>query len=212
MSPRTRKLRKIVNPPPVKGFRPYGGDSALKNSEPVYLLYEEYEALRLCDYDMLNHNQASGLMEVSRPTFTRICASGRQKMAKALVEGRQIAIEGGKVFFDSDWFHCSGCGSYFNDPHKEVVPDRCPLCKSNSVESWEPAGKRNSGDGDNIFSGTNIPTGRKDICYCPSCGEKREHQPGVPCRSEICSQCNQPMQRGGMPETGRQKRTRGGRK
>ena len=76
----------------------------------INLLYEEYEALRLCDYSMENHNRASEIMEVSRPTFTRIYASARQKLASAFVEGRQIVIEGGKVYFDSDWHICNDHG------------------------------------------------------------------------------------------------------
>ncbi len=101
--------------------------------EPVTLLYEEYEALRLCDYDMLNHNQASEIMSVSRPTYTRIYAAARRKVAKAFVEGRQIVISGGKVYFDSDWYHCTACKCSFNNPDKEMAVDCCPLCSSKQI-------------------------------------------------------------------------------
>jgi len=85
-----------LNPPSIKGFKPYGLDSEGTAAEPVTVLFEEYEALRLSDYDSLNHHQASVMMGVSRPTFTRIYASALQKIAVAFVEGRQITIEGGK--------------------------------------------------------------------------------------------------------------------
>jgi uncharacterized protein len=137
MSPRSKTLRKVLNPPSIKGFKPYGPDFKQKNPEPVTLFMEEYEALRLCDYDYFNHHQASVLMGVSRPTFTRIYASALRKIAMAFVEGKQIAIEGGKVYFDSDWFRCAACNCYFNHPEKEKKPEICPLCGSSNILPYE---------------------------------------------------------------------------
>jgi len=135
MSPRNKRLRKVFNPPPIKGYKPYGPGIVKDESVPVILLYEEYEALRLCDYDLMNHHHASIEMGVSRPTFTRVYAKARQKIATAFVEGRQIAIEGGKVYFDSDWYHCTNCGSYFNNPEKDIEITRCALCGSNQFSN-----------------------------------------------------------------------------
>ncbi|MDD2346480.1 MAG: DUF134 domain-containing protein, partial [Bacteroidales bacterium] len=81
MNKRIRRIRKVLNPPTIKGFIPYGGTEKSEKENPVILLYEEYEAVRLCDYDMVNHHEASVVMGVSRPTFTRIFASARQKIA-----------------------------------------------------------------------------------------------------------------------------------
>jgi hypothetical protein len=75
-------------------------------------------------------------MKISRPTFTRIYASARRKVAKSLTEGRQIIIEGGKVYFDSDWYTCLGCGSYFNNPEKELEVNECPLCGCDWIENY----------------------------------------------------------------------------
>jgi len=108
MSPRPKRLRKINNPPLIRGFKPYGLESKNIPDEPVFLLYEEYESIRLCDFEMLNHLDASAAMGVSRPTLTRIYAKARQKIAEALVKGHQIVFEGGKVYFDSDWYKCAG--------------------------------------------------------------------------------------------------------
>lgn len=130
-------LRKVLNVPVIKGFKPYGPDSGMQHLEPVNLLYEEYEAIRLSDYDHLNHQQASEMMGVSRPTFTRIYASALQNMAKALVEGRQLSIEGGKVYFDSDWYECQQCQCNFNNPEKEKEMGSCPLCGSNQIRRFD---------------------------------------------------------------------------
>ena len=137
MSPRIKTLRKVLNPPVIKGFKPYGIKSGKQNSARINLLFEEYEALRLCDYDQCNHHQASVLMGISRPTFTRIYASALQKIAKGFVEGNQIEIEGGKVYFDSDWYECAGCGCYFNNPEKDKKVENCPLCGNHQIKSFD---------------------------------------------------------------------------
>jgi len=169
-------------PPVIKGFKPYGASDAEKK-DPVILLFEEYESLKLCDYEMKNHNQASLIMQVSRPTFTRIYAQARIKIAKALTEGRQIVIEGGKVYFDSDWYKCNSCGCYFNHTNKPALVEECPLCGSENVKEVDSdeAGRR---------------IGNKDdICICNKCGYELEHKLGKPCASEICPNCNSRMKR-----------------
>jgi len=128
MSPRTKTPRKVLSPPPIKGFNPYGVETGMPTMEPVMLMMEEYEALRLCDYDGCNQLQASVMMGVSRPTFTRIYAAALKKIAKAFVEGRRISIKGGKVYFDSDWYHCHSCNCFFNYPDKDKKLEGCPLC------------------------------------------------------------------------------------
>ncbi|MCF8381750.1 MAG: DUF134 domain-containing protein [Bacteroidales bacterium] len=137
MSPRIKVIRKVLDPPVIKGFKPYGLVSKTQNPEPVNVLYEEYEALRLSDYNNLNHKEASEIMGVSRPTFTRIYASCLQKIAKAFVEGRQISIEGGKVYFDSNWYLCKKCKCYFNNTEKEKPIQNCPLCGSKQVKEYD---------------------------------------------------------------------------
>lgn len=135
MSPRKKVLRKVLHLPLIKGFKPYGPESNFQQLEPVNMLYEEYEAIRLSDYDHLNHQQASEMMGVSRPTFTRIYASALKSMAKAMVEGRQLSIEGGKVYFDSDWYECESCQCNFNNPEKEI--GNCPLCGSVRIKRFD---------------------------------------------------------------------------
>jgi predicted DNA-binding protein (UPF0251 family) len=137
MSPRLKTLRKVLSPPLIKGFKPYGNINANPGAEPVNLLFEEYEALRLCDYDRCNHHRASVIMGVSRPTFTLIYASALQKISIAFVEGRQISIDGGKVYFDSDWYRCLSCQCYFNNPEKQVLIEKCPLCGHDRIIDYE---------------------------------------------------------------------------
>ena len=126
---RTKKYRIIQRAPNFSGFKPFGAQKTV--SGEVLLHYEEYEAIKLCDYDKLNQDEASKMMNVSRPTFTRVYQSAKQKLAKALVEVATICIEGGNVIIDVVWFQCPICDIAFsisggNEP-------KCPLCESKEV-------------------------------------------------------------------------------
>jgi predicted DNA-binding protein (UPF0251 family) len=129
--PRTRRLRKIVAPPKFKGYKPYG--CAEKTKEHIELLYEEYEAIKLADFDLMNHHEACILMGVSRPTFARIYESARRKIAMALVEAKEIKAIYGNAYMDKNWFMCVECNARFTIP-KVLVEKNCPVCKSLKVE------------------------------------------------------------------------------
>ena len=60
--------------------------------EPVYLMPDELEALRLVYMNGLTQDEAARRMGISRGTLWRILDSGRRKVAQALVEGRPIVI------------------------------------------------------------------------------------------------------------------------
>ena len=91
----------------MKGFKPFG--MPLCNAEPVILKYEEYESLKLVNYDGLQQDLAAQQMNVSRPTFTRIYNKALKLIAKAFVEGKAIEIQGGSFEFDKEWFRCRKC-------------------------------------------------------------------------------------------------------
>jgi predicted DNA-binding protein (UPF0251 family) len=139
--PRPFRLRKISNPPIITGFKPYGNNINGNKSEVVFLQLEEYEALRLCDFEMLNHFKAAQQMGVSRPTLTRIYDRSRKKIAEAFVLGKQLVIEGGKIYFDNDWFSCEECGCFFNNPVKHEEIRNCPLCGSANFLNYQASGK-----------------------------------------------------------------------
>jgi uncharacterized protein len=132
---RTPRLRKVVAPPRFKGYKPYGHTA--ENSDAVELLYEEYEALKLADYDLLDHQAASQLMGVSRATFARIYESARRKIARALVEIREISTVYGNAWMDKSWFICRECQARFSVP-KNIDGSKCALCKSINIEPIGP--------------------------------------------------------------------------
>lgn len=179
--PRPKRIRRVENPPHFKGFKPIG---IPEENSPVVLNYEEYEAIRLSDFQLLGQVEASKTMGVSRPTYARIYESARRKVAQALVQGKALIFEGGKVYFDSDWYFCNGCECWFNHPEKEQEVKDCPLCGSANIEQYQETFDSASGE---------------DVCICPVCGFEKVHISGSPCRNEICPSCNCPMVRNGSP-------------
>ena len=91
--------------PAISEFRPACGDS-----EFVVLTVDEYEAIRLIDKENFSREEAAGYMQVSRPTVQQIYNTARNKLARALVDGSGIRIEGGDyIICDGKEKHC-GCG------------------------------------------------------------------------------------------------------
>lgn len=93
--PRKKCLRYIAEHPEVTFFKPAG--IPLKKLKEVVITLDEFEALRLADAEGKYQNEAAELMQISRQTFGRIISTARQKIAKALLEGNSIKIEGGNV-------------------------------------------------------------------------------------------------------------------
>ena len=123
-------MRRVVAPPGFRGYKPYGNRAERK--EHVDLLYEEYEAIKLADYDLMNHLEASHLMGVSRATFARVYESARRKIASALVETREIRSVFGNAALDESWHVCGDCHARFNIP-ATLDTLQCPLCKSDNT-------------------------------------------------------------------------------
>lgn len=136
------KLRKVVAPPAFSGYRPYGASG--RATEQVELLYEEYEALKLADYDQLDHVDAALLMGVSRPTFARIYESARRKIAAAFVEVKSIKTVYGNAWMEKDWFVCEACHSRFTIP--EHSGNVCPLCSSVGISPLNGSNKTPKSD------------------------------------------------------------------
>ncbi len=99
--PRPKRKRKIFSLPLAEGFKPFG--VPFNDAEAVELLFEEYEAVKLADYQHLTQEEAAKKMNVSRPTFTRIYEKARNTIAEALVEGKILIITGGHVDIDDEY-------------------------------------------------------------------------------------------------------------
>lgn len=126
--PNRRIYRRVTMPPPMEGFKPFG--IALRDLEPVILLFEEYEAVRLADYENLTQLEAAEKMSISRPTFTRLYDKARKNIAKAFVEGKEILIQGGTYVTEDYWYRCFDC-------HETMITMKpaqfCRRCDSENI-------------------------------------------------------------------------------
>lgn len=130
---RTKQDRKIEAPPIMEGFKPFG--IPRRGLDSVILSIDEYESIRLLDYEGLMQEQAAERMNVSRPTLTRIYENARKVIAQAFVEGKMILIDGGNVEFDRQWFRCKRCHKLIGGIENHV---KCANCPSFSDEELTP--------------------------------------------------------------------------
>lgn len=92
--PRPCRCRRVCSEPLVDVFGPASEPDA-GGVPPVVLLVEEYETLRIVDYEGRTHEQCAAQMRVSRTTVTEIYERARHKVADAIVNGRTLVIRGG---------------------------------------------------------------------------------------------------------------------
>jgi uncharacterized protein len=97
--PRPCNCRRVCCVPSVKYYKPRGIPCSVL--EQVNLTYDEYEAIRLADFEGLYQENAAQKMNISRQTFGRILESAHRKIADALVNGKALSIGGGTVKIDN---------------------------------------------------------------------------------------------------------------
>jgi predicted DNA-binding protein (UPF0251 family) len=95
--PRPKRCRRICGYPDFWSFAPEGTVDA----ETIVFKLDEYEAVRLIDYQKLTQEECAEAMGVSRATVTSIYESARFKIADAMVNGKRIRITGGSYRIDS---------------------------------------------------------------------------------------------------------------
>lgn len=107
------------------------------------LSVEELEAVRLKDLEGLEQEECAERMQVSRPTFQRVLVSAREKIARALVEGAAIRVEGGNYRVAKREFRCRACGHEFEVPFgtgQRGVEITCPRCGAGEVHRTDQNG------------------------------------------------------------------------
>lgn len=121
--------------PPMEGYKPFG--IPMRELGSVVLLFEEFEAIRLSDYENLTQEEAAEKMNISRPTFTRIYDKARKSVAKAFVEGKAIIIQGGTYITEDYWYKCQDC----HETITAIKPiTQCRKCDSEKIT---PLNKKN---------------------------------------------------------------------
>ncbi len=129
---RTKNNRNINNLPTTCIYKPVGIQT--KSLQTVNVTLDEFEAIRLADYEGLYQKEASEKMHVSRQTFGRIIEAAHKKIADAIVHGKAIVIEGGCVkISEPENKMCPFC-EINGDTNVFDLPEKCIEClKSNNL-------------------------------------------------------------------------------
>lgn len=130
--PRPKCCRRVAGEPRCRVFKPAGMPARFL--EEVILTMDEFEAIRLADFQGLYQEQAAARMNVSRQTFGRIVEEARKKVARVLVEGLALRIGGGAVDVAGERiFACRECNHEWSVPYGTGRPETCPACRSMSI-------------------------------------------------------------------------------
>lgn len=88
---RPKRCRRVYQYPRCMSFAPEEEQAA----DAVVLAVEEYETIRLIDWEGLTQSQCAEKMRIARTTVTAIYEQARRKVADCLVNGRALVIAGG---------------------------------------------------------------------------------------------------------------------
>ena len=108
--PRPHKRRNVCCLPPVKEFVP--ANTQRISCETVVMTVDEYETIRLIDYENFSQEECSGYMNIARTTVQLVYGNARKKIAHALVAGLVLRIEGGEYHLcegEESYCGCGGC-------------------------------------------------------------------------------------------------------
>ena len=95
---RPKKYRIVRLDPRISQFSPRGRPG---RPEQVDLTMDEFEAIRLADFMGLSQKEAAKSMHISQQAFSRVLARARKGLAKGLVSGATIKIQGGQYVMSS---------------------------------------------------------------------------------------------------------------
>ncbi len=129
--PRPYKFRRVCSAPRCRSFHAAGTE---KENKALELTVEEFEVVRLIDYEGMTQEEAAAQMLVARTTVQRIYNSARGKLAAFLIEGGSLQISGGNYEICGNencrgQRHCCQCPC----SHKqgECTPQNCKYIKQN---------------------------------------------------------------------------------
>lgn len=129
--PRPFKPRRVESMPRVNYFKPSGIPMAYL--EEIVLTVDELEALRLKDLVGLEQNDCAVRMGVAQSTLQRILVSAREKLTKAIVEGKALRIQGGAFALGEERV-CPHCRLHRGKGRHGRAAESCPACGSDGVD------------------------------------------------------------------------------
>lgn len=108
--PRPKKQKLICSLPSCSSFAPCG--SAFSEGDVIRMSLEEYETVRLIDYENMDQAGCAKEMGIARSTVQRLYTDARRKIAGCIVDGLPLKISGGDYMLCAkreDPSKCEGC-------------------------------------------------------------------------------------------------------
>ncbi|NLN80292.1 MAG: DUF134 domain-containing protein [Erysipelotrichia bacterium] len=89
---RPRKYKRVYCVPNNNVF---GSLNSINNDDFIIMLVEEFETIRLIDWEGLTQEECAQEMNVARATVQKLYQDARTKLANSLVNGLLLKVEGG---------------------------------------------------------------------------------------------------------------------
>ncbi len=140
---RPSKCRRVSANPQAVHFKPAG--VMMRDLEQLELTLDEFEAVRLADYEGMYQDEAAEQMNVSRQTFGNIIGSAHRKIADFLVNAKSLTIAGGSIEIagpEPRYFLCNGCANVWQTEYTNPGPALCPECGSENIHRMKQGVKR----------------------------------------------------------------------
>ena len=81
-------------------------------AQTVVMTVDEYEAIRLIDYEGISQEECAVRMNIARTTAQAIYNSARHKLAICLIDGTGIHVEGGNINVCDGSAGCPECSGH----------------------------------------------------------------------------------------------------
>lgn len=108
--PRPVKGRRVCSLPENNRFGSL--DASDKPDRTIIMSVDEFETIRLMDYEGMIQQECAKQMNVARTTVQRIYDNARRKIADCIVNNKVLLIEGGEYELCKDrtsGFRCGNC-------------------------------------------------------------------------------------------------------
>jgi predicted DNA-binding protein (UPF0251 family) len=124
--PRPQKCRRICSAPKQRNFH---AENDQNQEHTIEITLEEFETVRLIDYENMTQEECAAQMLVARTTVQRIYNSARKKISAFIIEGGNLKISGGNYQICGNTVchgqkHCCSCPG--RDEKGNCDPANCP--------------------------------------------------------------------------------------
>ena len=109
---RPSRKRRVCEDPGTMDFILENGST---HGERINITIDEYETIRLIDLNGISQEECARRMNVARTTAQAIYSSAKEKVAKSLVNGVPLHIEGGNIQVCHGDAGCPDCERKIND-------------------------------------------------------------------------------------------------